>query len=410
MRISLLLQREPFADILEHTLSEFLRERFGNTFTVKWLDTIPSDTIGSEEQLWYCNAFLNAIFVPQADGQVFRPVIREFSRSTVWWRRPFQKVYVTLAANRFFNRFAAHAGVSISPPLEGAKHYLILGGNHHIRLLDWSTNIVYVIAKAGFERDLLIHDVHVRSDHPYLPTPRILDTSDSKSWYSEELIVGTPLNRLSSATEQQHILMALLPTLFQLYEKTVQWRDIDEYTQRLTEDTTLLIQQNSLLSQDNRNTLLLAIEKLIQIIESGCQIETKTIAVSQTHGDFQPANILVNGTDVWLIDWEYTRKRQIAYDGLVFALNSRFPQGLAGRVLHAINHSFPDIERIFVDWPHVNLQDRAHRLQTIALFLLEELALKVWENSNPLFTRIEQGFFVFLKEMQHILHELHETL
>jgi len=54
------------------------------------------------------------------------------------------------------------------------------------------------------------------------------------------------------------------------------------------------------------------------------------ILTALTHGDFQPGNILVDGDRVWLIDWEYSARRQVGYDALVYALCSRFPSPLTG--------------------------------------------------------------------------------
>ena len=62
------------------------------------------------------------------------------------------------------------------------------------------------------------------------------------------------------------------------------------------------------------------------------------VDTAQSHGDFQPANILIptvsDQRNVYLIDWEYTDKRCRWYDAMVFVLNSRSPIGLAGRVHH----------------------------------------------------------------------------
>src|SRR6185295_16070966 len=60
--------------------------------------------------------------------------------------------------------------------------------------------------------------------------------------------------------------------------------------------------------------------------------KSSTIITAQTHGDFQAGNVLVEGTGVWLIDWEYTGRRQSGYDALTFALVARFPAGLAERI------------------------------------------------------------------------------
>ncbi len=44
----------------------------------------------------------------------------------------------------------------------------------------------------------------------------------------------------------------------------------------------------------------------------------------------------------WLIDWEYSGRRQAAYDILTFRLESRFTRGLAGRLQNLIAQGNPD--------------------------------------------------------------------
>ncbi len=60
----------------------------------------------------------------------------------------------------------------------------------------------------------------------------------------------------------------------------------------------------------------------------------RTITLAQSHGDFQPGNILVErATDrVLIVDWEYSEQRSYGYDFWVYDLAMRSPAGLADRV------------------------------------------------------------------------------
>lgn len=110
-----------------------------------------------------------------------------------------------------------------------------------------------------------------------------------------------------------------------------------------------------------------------------------------THGDFQPANILVNREGTWLIDWEYSARRQAGYDALVFVLRSRFPAGLATRWRGMVDESDSMQPLSLADWPGLNWQDASWRRVHGWLFLLEELALHLEENANPCFHSLGEG-------------------
>jgi hypothetical protein len=397
MRISLLLQREPFGEILEKTLGGFLQSRFGQSYTVKWREPSSLANSNPNSQAWLCNPYLNAIFVPEARKEVLLPVIREFSRSAIWWKRPFQKVYVDLAVAPTTCKWFARAAVEISPPLKNAENILILGGNHHLRLLDYNEGVAFVIQKAGFDRELMVNDLCVRKENLYLPTPVMQDIAEDGSWYSEDLILGTPVNRLEDKEQGERAVRDVMASLFQLYEKTARKVNAAEYTAGIVDRIEERIKTCSHFDRETRENFLKDLLELNKIIKSR---QNKEIVVAQTHGDFQPANILLGEEQAWLIDWEYTAERQIAYDGLVLALEARSSLGLEQRVLQAINDDVPECGQLLSTFPYVQWQDRTERHAMLALFLLEELDLKVMEVCNPMFFGLDHGFDTFRKEVR----------
>lgn len=395
MRISLLLQREPFGEIFEKTLAGFLRSRFGQFYTVKWRKASSLANPKNNKQIWLCNPYLNAIFVPGAHKQTFLPVIQEFSRSTKLWRRPFQKIYVDLSTKQWTCKWFAQAALEISPALNDAENLLFLGGNHHIRLLDYNEGVAFVIRKTGFDRKLLVNDIRVRKENPYLPSPVIRNIAGDGSWYSEELILGTPINRLKDIEQGKRTAMDVMNILVHLYEKTARKVKLIEYALALENRIEERIRQCSHFDRETRKSILECIWALQGILVS---CKKKEIVLAQTHGDFQSANILLGEEQSWLIDWEYTSERQVSYDGLVLALEARFSPGLGQRVLQAINDDVPEYGQLLSRIPYMRWQDRVERCSTLALFLLEELDLKVMEIGNPVFFRLDQGFDAFCEE------------
>lgn len=401
MRISLLLQREPFGKILEKTLAAFLRSRFGQSYTVKWRKT--SSLSNPNSQVWLCNPYLNAIFVNKVRKEILLPVIQEFSRSTKWWRSPLQKLYVDLSTRQRTCKWFAPYIVEISPPLKRPENLLVLGGNYHLRLLDYNEGVSFVFRKVGFDRELQFNDIRVRKENPYLPSPRIHEISEDGSWYSEELILGTPINRLQSVVQGKRAVKDVMTSLFQLYEKTA--RKVNAYEYALDIITRIEGQVRKCFHFDRKtvNNFLKDLLELNKIIRNR---QDKEIIVAQTHGDFQPANILLGEEQTWLIDWEYTAERQIAYDGLVLALKARSSKGLGQRVLQAINDDVSECGQLLSTIPYVQWQDGAERFTMLTLFILEELDLKVMEVGNPILYSLDREFEAFWKEAKQAIQDI----
>jgi hypothetical protein len=399
MRISLLLKREPFGKILEQTLSAFLEKSLGFPSHVTWHEDLFPPTYSAGGQIWLCNAYLNAIFIPEVKKEALLPIIQEFSRSTKVWRRPLQKLYVKIALKPTLSRFLATHWLEITPPLNNPENILILGGNHHIRFHDYGANKATVIAKAGSATELMQKELKIRTANPYLPCPPILEKGEDGTWYSEPLVEGTPLNRLSDKTKAAEAVRRLKPSLFQLYRTTVRRIPLNDYVEDLVKEVEQRVHQYPCPGHDVINTALDNAKAIKTYLESRPNRLNEPVAVVQTHGDFQPANILVDKDDVWLIDWEYTAPRQAAYDLLVLALGSRFA-GLSGRIPAILANSSREEDDLFKDCPFVKWDDHERKKIMIALFLLEELTLRLRQDANPLFKKPSPGFDDFLSEMR----------
>jgi hypothetical protein len=391
MRISLLLQREPFPEILERTLSVFCSEYFDQDLSVRWYakrSQKPHKEIG---QVWLCNPYLNAIFISGTNQTAIQPVINEYSRSPIWWRRPFQKIYVLMASHIATKSLLASYFILVSPPIKEPERYVILGGNHHIRLIDSKDSQCFVISKAGFSRDMIARDIETRQQHAFLPAPQIGDFDKDYTWYKEAFITGTPVNRLRSSERADSALKSVSTSLKTLYEKTSENIPLNHYEKRLTGKIEVAVSSNKNLSDRNKRDMISITENLSKILSKYGEEDVATV---QSHGDFQPANILVDGDKTWLIDWEYTQRRQNAYDSLVFSLRSRFPERFDRQVEKALEGSLNIINsESFVNWA-----GKANRKKSLALFLLEEIDLRLMEISSPMIHTVDNGFFTFVDQ------------
>ena len=407
MRISLLLQREPFGVILEQTLATFLESWRGQPHEVHWYDGWPNVGLMRRrgQQPWLCNIYLNAIFVPQAEPKVFDPIRREFARSVIWWRRPAQRAYVALATSRQGASWLAQAGVGISPPLPGAERLLIVAGNHKIRLLDYARGVVYGILKSGFPPGFMQREIEARgrAEGLGLPVPALEAVAEDGTWFRERCVSGTPVNRLADAAVAQQAVTGAAQALHRLLKATMREESLGEYVERLAEQARAHITANHLLSESQKESLMQTVDDLVTQVNALQPAVEDRILSAVTHGDFQPANILVNQDGVWLIDWEYSARRQAGYDALVYTLRSRFPTGLAARLRQMLDGTGATESLPLANWPGLNWQDASRRRIHGLLFLLEELALHLEENANPRFHHLGGGLVVLQAQIPEAL-------
>lgn len=396
MRISALLAREPFGDIMSATLSTFLTSHLGTPRSVRWSASIPRRTIAGQ-QLWLCNPYLNVVFQPDAPADAFDDARRNFGRSVRRWRQPFQHAYVGLATHPWSRRLFASAALTISPPLPDASGTILLGGNHRVRMLDRDRGRAYVICKAGFPRTFMKREIEGRqaAGGDGVNLPAIYRHADDYSWFEEALICGTPVNRLADRREAKHALDAALSDLRRLAMRTLIERDGNEYVNATAR---AILSRAERWEGPEKTGIRTAVDNLARLATRG-----GSVALALTHGDFQAGNVLVSGRTAWLIDWEYSGIRQALYDPLVFTLGSRFPRGLAARV-RALRADGSSFWTEFAAWPGAPDADR--RIAVMALFTLEEALTFFEESDNPHFTRLPLGPAQFVEELPAIVGAL----
>lgn len=414
MRISLLLEREPFETILEQTLSRFWVRFYGQPYSVRWQAGCPGFRRGTAtrgEQRWLVNTYLNAIFVPDVDPTVLDPIRQEFSRSTIWWKRPLQQVYVTAGLSRLAAPYLAQASLEIRPGIEDARQKLIIAGNHKIRILNRRNGLSYGILKHGFDDRFMRRELRYRrlADSLGIPSPPLLDISPQGDWFVERLVSGTPVNRLADKKAARKAVAKAVSALKQLINHTMKVQRLDSYLDSLISRLGSLIAENFLLSDRQKQALRQQIERLQCSILRHVVSGIRDIPVAVTHGDFQAANILVGEDNVWLIDWEYADWRHTTYDLLVYGLNARFPHGLASRLASFVDGRFflqvPGLANL-ESWLGGGSKSQSERLQVVNLFLLEELVLHLEENAQQPLTKVGAGLVSLQREIDRWLERL----
>lgn len=393
MKISLLLQREPFGEIIERTLEDFFHDFLGGEYTIKW-DAEKKSVKCEEDKTsqWLCNPHLNIVFTPTCLREKLEPIKKEFSYSTIWWKRPIQLLYWYIATNRLTAQFFCPYQLMVTPGLSHGDDYLIIGGNNRIRMLDRKNRLSYVISKAGFSRERTEIELAVRKKYPFLPIPAVQKIASDFLWYAEEYISGTPVNRIPDKNKAAVVTQKALSHINELAEKTLSHVDSENYRRELVGRISESLTNNLLLNPEEKDALLKQMDKLSALLNQVIS-GNAPLALCQSHGDFQPGNILLENDRVWLIDWEYTRVRQKVYDLLVFVLGTRF----GGSYVLKLQAFLIGENSAAFQLPDQLIQlDQKERIVTSILFLLEELDLYLEENNNPLFTKPTGGLINYM--------------
>jgi tRNA A-37 threonylcarbamoyl transferase component Bud32 len=395
MRISLLLQREPFPQILEVTLGQYWSQKLRQTVKLKWDSSLSSKVFAKAGiQTWVVNCYLNSIFIPSANPGIFEPVRAEFSYSRIPWRRPLQKEYVHAALTWPTSLFLSQASLSVSPAIPEAQNVLIVAGNHKIRLLDAAQKQVTSVLKQNFENKFFECELEARSQAKQLglPVPGLKEVARDRTWFCEEYVGGTPLNRLTDETQVQAGMQLALKALYGFIEEHLYSLPTEEYADTLLEKIKQLIDCNQLFNICQKNTLWAVVQTLHHEITRNLSMRKRQrVMLSKVHGDFQPANILFDAGQIWLIDWEYCDKRQSSYDLLTLICGSRHPEGLAKRLWNFEKYAEVSGMNFPTCWPGLEMDTIARRHVMVSLFFMEELLLHLRENANPLFHHLGRG-------------------
>lgn len=349
MRILLLEEREDFDKILKETLE--------NT-------TFFKNREGKKKEKYFINKYLNFIATNRLSGNVFQTLVNEYSSSLIWWKKGMQLIYVKLAISMVFRGFFAQRSMMLS---EDFKNYLILGGNHRLRLFYGELKDSIVILKSGENQKFMKNDIAIRTENNLSYAPKIFDSEND--WLREEYFNGIPFNRIESEERKgnlrdviinNHLEELLLPNLRQI--------PLNDYIQLIENEVSELIIDENITAKKEVSIL---IQKVFRILFM--KLSSNTVKISWSHGDFQPANILVNNHNYKVIDWEASNKRFYLYD--VFTLFSKIRSNIS---LTKAIENYKNVDKSF---DKINKRTE----EEIILLLIEELRFHVNEEFSKNF-------------------------
>ena len=318
MKIRELNQREPYEDTLRANVRLLLSTQERNV-----LVTAPG---ADAAQIWFRH-LLYDVYVPQG----FDPRGRAWlSRLYGYAPRRERRIPQWLICQ--ISRLAPTDRVFLRPAFGTTVDFghasMIMAGNQRFRLYHFDHNRVITTTKQGFSPDGLAREIALRQrpDNPDFIRPcETLETGVME----EELLDALPLNRLWDNVLREQAEHGLCRILEQL-------RGMD--AARLTGAECALKYQKAFEAawQKLSERFFGISRKQIDVLfkKATARIQTQEyVSLCRSHGDLQPGNVLIDRDGrMTVIDWEDTAIRASAYDAMVYALRSRFPQGLGERI------------------------------------------------------------------------------
>jgi len=396
MRLDLLLKREDFAQTFEQSFTKYLSDVFGVVAAVNCKGNSKSNTS------LLANHKLNVIYSKNIDRVKLRSIVSEYAYHPNALRHFLQETYIQLAACTYFEWLFVKTRIEVNPWISDLNGLCIIPGNHSIRIVNLETSSCRVILKEGFNAQFIKNEIYLRERYGFLPTPKLLNVDSAGLWYEEAQISALPFNRIDNQGVIDKALLDAQTSLLSLYGKTLAKVNLGGYTQSLYEFCDDLIAKLSdVYAQDDKDKIKDVLELLRRSLDKSNECE---IALVQSHGDFQPANILVDNADqqLYLIDWEYSAKRSVYYDALVFATQCRFPQGLAERVRTILNETDTSW-----NWCIKNASTKLSNLELI-IFLIEDLMVRLSELQIPNMINKDNGLNVWMNEVKKMDWLIHE--
>jgi hypothetical protein len=305
-----------------------------------------------------------------------------------------------MASNVNFEWLFIKNRVEIKRWHNGLDKLCIVPGNHSIRFINLETSSCKVLLKDGFDKDFITNEVNLRKEYSFLSVPKLLNIDPDGFWFEEEQISALPLNRIASSEVKNQALLEAQSNLSTLYSKSLEKVNLKNYLQFLFEYCCSQIPKLSDVYTPNDKEKIRATLDLLN--ENIAIMRNHEIDIVQSHGDFQAANILVHISDkkVYLIDWEYSKKRSIFYDALVFETNARSPKGFAIR-LKAI------LKEENSSWYGYNLRKENTISKTqIYIFLIEDLIVRLDEIKIVNLINKNDGLSIWLDEVNKFMTDL----
>jgi thiamine kinase-like enzyme len=230
-----------------------------------------------------------------------------------------------------------------------------------------------VIHKKGFSKTGFEREIAARSGPAACVAPRFLGLEANGTAFAEEYFIGTPANRFSTGREEIVRSEARVRLISEVHRPTLRSTSLSDYLDKLNKEISAVSEG---MEESTRRIT-------DWIIETAGDCE---IGLVFSHGDFQDANILVEGDALRIIDWENATERTQLYD--LVTMKSR---------IRMASDSFSAWQKEVGEWDasprqfpklEVPASNRHERLSHAVLWWLEEILFLLEEERASPFTDI----------------------
>jgi hypothetical protein len=381
MKIELLRKRENFLKIFKDSVSNFFKKKYDLNELIKTKYVI--------------NDRLNVIYPINIKRNKLNNLVSEFRYHKYFYLRVLQTLYTFISIRKPFEFIFCSEIINIKIPKEELDQLVFIPGNHSIRSINILNNKTHVFVKENFNIKFIVSDANARILNPSLKAPKVIHFHNN--WYQEERVSGLPWNRVASESLKTELIKKAQKQLNNLYSSSGSNVLSSNYIINISADINLLLESSmSSLSEKNKNIIDAYLYELEALFSKN--YINSSIDLVFTHGDFQPGNILCSEDDYWIIDWEYSGKRSIFYDALIFDLDCRSPKGLCNRLKSNLELNYNSDS--YLSWTGKNLNKR--NFFYLYIFFAEDLLLRMQEISVDSIHSKDQALSLYLIELQEI--------
>ena len=403
MKLDYLLNREDFAIIFNTSISDYLENSSNWTGNIFW-----NKKNIRRDEYFLVNKRLNLIFPANSSFRNLKNIVVEYSYNSKFFTRWLQSIYVFLAISKVTRKIFAFQYFYIEPIPKILKNACIIPGNHSIRVVDMLLNECLVLRKTSYRKDKLENLVKSRCRFTNIPGPQLYEFDLENGWYREERVFGIPIDRTMDEVAVKNSLHAARKCMLEIYTISRQEIPLSDWMEIKSKDLVIGIDNMPNCYSSKERLLVLTIFNKLSRLVRDLGINDFNVISSITHGDFQPANILIplekNNKDVYLIDWEYSKRRCQHYDNFVFMLRTRSPKGLSHRVLSNIKNTSKIQEALIASGIKESATNK-YKLY-IYLFLIEEIFYRLEDTDVPNLRKTEPGFITLLNELSKMFGDI----
>jgi len=386
MKLELLITREKYLPKLEKTLYLFFKNKFNLEVDISW------NKSKKFENFFFVNKRINLIFPKKINKFYIGKLSNEYRYHKKLSKKLIYSIYTSLAIGSLRSFFSS-LRIYIHPLPSVLEGLIILPGNQTIKVFDIKTKSCYVVFTNNSNMDFFKNQVNIRLENEFLMAPKIISNNLKKGFYQEEWFYDfLPFDRQIDSDEKDKLLEKLQSNLLELYSKTTQRKKIYKYASELYQK---IFCKLKFLPEVYSENDIKKITDIVNFIFSNLDNNFEMIDIVQTHGDFQPANIMVNisKNDILLIDWEYTDFRSRFYDALVFFLEVRTPNKIHKNILNLNNKNWR--------WCYKDSNKKLSKNELV-VFLLEDIIVRIIEIQHINLLKISPALDLFLANIKEI--------